>query len=133
MENEIQTWQWVVLTIGAVLSMAMVWLVVVAPWLIGKKDERALQSAQNIEIARGVTLLQGIQAYFGNPGSWVVLIGSVRVRAHDPEEDFPVAEVFINVKTGRLEAYEFRHAAPPEDRNEPQALIHALVDAARRW
>ena len=60
----------VVLLVGGSISALLIWLMLVTPFLLYLEEKRNVKLAKGLELGEGVTLLEGIQAYFGEDGHW---------------------------------------------------------------
>ena len=92
--------------------------------------EEMLQAAQELEIGDGVTLLQGIQAYFGVDGLWS---GPYRngVCVRTKFMGYPKAGLRVYPETGQIEVLTFHKHEPPDDENDPDALLGLMIQAVR--
>lgn len=95
-----------------------------------RRREECIRAAQALEIGDGVTLLQGVQAYFGEEGLWFapddglvcILAGTDALQAH----------LYAHVKTGRIEIINYNRMGSPENEEARQALVGLMVQAAKK-
>lgn len=95
------------------------------------KWQAVVRSAQEVEIAEGVTLMQGLLAFFGQGSRWKVSGGLVYVESGFSDEDDGEVEAVLCVdpKSGRVEVVSCRL----EGRCDAENLIDALIQAASEW
>lgn len=126
------------------LIMNVLVIIFVVGWVVGTvaviKDiwteclrERKIQAAQKMELAEGVSLVEGTKALFYGDVHW----GAAWGKGYN-YVDFmagiwsgPKATMRIHLDTGRMEAMNFRRDRGPEGKNEPEALIDAMIQAVR--
>ncbi|MDE6259995.1 MAG: hypothetical protein K2M42_03920 [Oscillospiraceae bacterium] len=113
--------------IGLLLAGGFLW-----EHLDEKHEEKLIQAAQNAELGEGVTLRQGVQAYFGDFGDWNVVNDTVYLEAGNLDKHVLSATFQINEKTGQLDILTFDYDFYPVSRDELDSLINAMIQAARR-
>lgn len=103
-----------------------------------KREAEAYEAAQAFELADGVTLPQGIQAFFGEEGYWLPSTHYVLVLVgYWPEKSaylrYETKENRLNVLSYRLGRQEGPGADPEEDPyGDPEALAGLMVQAVRK-
>ncbi len=118
----------------AVLILGIVLLgvtVEVSNRIDAKRRERVLQAAYNYDIGEGVTLLQGVQAYFGNEGEWYVTSYNVYLFAGAPGGSYPRAMVTIDMEAWTLRVSSFEPCYTPEGVNQADTLVELMIQAAK--
>lgn len=106
-----------------------------AAWTCVDKRRRAdlIRAAKGMGIGCGVTLGEGVEAYFDEPGTWLVsgpssvcMLASVR-RA---DGQWPQATVLIDMATGTLTVQSFFYRIPWEKRESEEPLFDVLIRAS---
>ena len=129
---------------SSILTLACVFILVLAIVHFGamlcieyyytKQDEVA-RSAQKLELAPDVTLMRGLQCFFGRGSRWRVSKGLVYVESRFPDEDgeggpagepAPALVLCVDPKAGRIEVVSCRL----EGGYDAENLIDALIQAA---
>lgn len=95
----------------------------------GTRRVDAVESAQNMDIGEGVTLSQGLKAFFGGETHWMATDGkSVRVTAG---MNRPAASLYVYPKTGEIEILTANSKDGWEDERGRDALLGLMVKAAK--
>ena len=118
----------VVFILGIVLLEV---IVEVSNRIDAKRRERLLQAAYNYDIGDGVTLLQGVRAYFGDEGDWYVTSYTVYLFAGAPGGSYPKAMVTIDVESWTLEVPSFEPCNAPGGVNQADTLVELMIQAAK--
>ena len=98
-------------------------------WPYEKARRAARQLAKEVEIEEGVTLEEGLRAYFGKGVTWLGGNDLVLVWAANPKADYPTASLRVNTKTGQVTVERFNRGNGEEP--EPEVLIDLLIQAAK--
>ena len=93
------------------------------------REWRLIRAAKAMELAEGVTLLEGVQACFSSDVFWFVSDDAVDVITGPYSCLFGRMRVYPD--TGRIDVYMFRRDLTPNCKNEPEAMLDAMVQAAR--
>lgn len=92
-----------------------------------KRHEAMIRSAQEMELAEGVTLRQALRAYYGRMESWRVAQGLVCAFVGYPRSR--KGDVRVNLETGEVMVY---HDGREGEKAESAALVREMILAARR-
>lgn len=107
-----------------------------AAWTCVDKRRRndVIRAAKGMGIGCGVTLGEGVEAYFNEEGTWLVsgpssvcMLASVR-RA---DGQWPQAAVLVDVAAGKLEVQSFYYRVPREKRESGEPLFDVLIRAVQ--
>lgn len=100
-----------------------------------KHQEELIQAAQNTELGEGVTLLQGVRAYFGDSGDWDIFGDdyTIYLDVGRISDGHVLSATFeVNEKTGQLDILTFVYDFHEVSQDELYDLIDAMIQAAKR-
>lgn len=110
------------------LVVVMVLIVLRLDW-DGARRVDAIDAAQDMDIGEGVTLSEGLKAFFGGETHWMATDGkSVRVRAG---MNRPAASLYVYPETGEIEILMANSKNGWEDERGRKALLELMVKAAK--
>lgn len=119
------------IVIGGVILVG--WLVslcvLIAKNRRASREDKLIQAAESVELAAGVTLLEGVRAYFGEYGRWHVNKGMVDITAGS--WGHPYGNLRVHPETGKVEVFIFLREGYLENVNQPKVLIGEMVRAVR--
>ena len=99
-------------------------------WVLNRLyAEKTCQAAKDLEIGDGVTLAQGVLAFFGTEGGWVADWKSAIILAGG--QPGPLAYLRCEPKKGRVEVVRYFLDGIEVEPCESQALVGQMVQAAR--
>ena len=119
-----------------VLGLVLLLMGVAVLWLVWaerreeRREKKLIWAARELEIGGGVTLYEGIRACFGGDGYWGAPEDSVYVIATAPGG--PSASLRVCPELGQVEVYSFSRGSSTAWKDEPEALIGSLIEAANR-
>lgn len=115
------------------LLCAVFWVCLVVAELRGLRLERAqIRAAQGVEIARGVTLFQGMQAYYGEEGTWYLYCRTVLARLSGPGPSFRVGTLRDDGGIDHLELSVMDNRFERLGEEEQEALLRAMAQAVEK-
>ncbi len=121
-----------ILILAVLLGFVLLWAAgTVSERACARRDERVLQAAHAYDIGEGVTLRQGVEAYFGGEGDWYVTCSTVYLFAAAPDGRYPQAAVLIDLESWTLEVFKFEPYFTREGINRADALLGTLIRAAK--
>lgn len=121
-----------VLITGAAFTFVIVFFVFVLGIVHELEDARDVRAAKKADIGDGVTLQEGIRAYFGEDGVWGMFIGIVRVRVGMPEIYFEVGfERTGRWKPRRTEVYVLEDRCKRVGAEDAKEVLALLAEAAK--
>lgn len=120
------------------LVILAIWLLVIGgTFLFVRFDEmqnvRKIQMVQNAKISDGVTILEGIEAYVGEKGSWSHIgDNTIHVEAYNSDMEKSIyAEFQINKRTNSADIITFLiNHYEPRDEQDLKMCLQELVQAA---
>lgn len=96
--------------------------------------EKLIQMAQNAEIGEGITLRQGIQAYFGESGNWSSINhndGLIMMTVTSRDMVYFAITFQVNEKTGQVSILESYWNGDPMSSDLIDAMIGGMIRAAK--
>ena len=97
-----------------------------------EREDAVARSAQELEIAEGVTLMRGLLAFFGRGSRWKVSKNLVYVQCWflgaNVDEDEPVLVLCVDPEPGRIEVV----SCSLDGWYDTKSLIDALIQAASK-
>lgn len=112
--------------LAAVLLGVYAW---VSEYVDRKRREERVRAAREFEIGDGVTLLRGVQAYFGEDGFWCARDdGTVMILAGTGERRACLA---LDPETESIRVISYNWQDSPENEAVRQALVGLMVQAAK--
>ena len=119
------------IVIGGVILVG--WVVALCALIVEnyktRREDKLIQAAESVELAAGVTLAEGIRAYFGEYGDWHVKKGMVDISVGSWNR--PYGNFRVNPETGKVEVFMFLREGYPENLNQPKVLFGEMVRAVR--
>ena len=120
---------------GDILFLLVYWAFWICPFVIVlgldyremKWEEAQIRAARETELAEGVTVEQGIRAYYGTSGYWGVRQGEASVYAGYPHAYTGV--VCVNLETGEVTVHVYNANRTEKDSD---AVVKAMISAARK-
>ena len=94
-------------------------------------EQEQLEIAQSYELGDGVTLLQGVQAYFGEEGEWCCFGKEVRLWVGDPIFAARVIIHEVDAETKRLELEVDAWSPRTMDEAEMEALFDRMIQMVK--
>lgn len=118
--------------LAALLAFSVFGPVLMEAWEYydGWRGDKLTQRAQALELGEGVTLFQGIEAYFGEDKWWlpgsdgITVVGTL-------SSYFPHALLHVNPKTWELGIFEIGTGPVPADKDKLDALVQDMIRAAK--
>lgn len=121
----------IVLIVGSAYSITLLALLYVPGILQKRQEKRNVLLAKDLEIGEGVTLLEGIRAYFGTDGSWRAWWCRVSIYVGEPEIIFVVIVEHVDGEADRLNPHVLDHDRRWASEEETKEVFGLLVEAAR--
>lgn len=96
-----------------------------------KHDEKLLQTAQNVDIGDGVTLIEGLRAFCGSSIDWYIRENDTVEVVALGAENAVSATLKVNIKTGDVDVLEFYYDVYLLNRDDMAVVISDMIEAAR--
>ena len=119
-----------------VVSSVLFVYVKVSNYFYDKHKDAMRRAAENFDIGEGITLLEGVQAYWGGEVDWYLGAQDdmIRLLLTNSREDtcYPAAGLIVEPKAKRLKVYAFKTAPSLQNGDrDPDELIGVLIQAAK--
>lgn len=119
--------------LGLLLAGGFLW-----EYLDAKHEDDLIQAAQNADLGEGITLLQGVQAYFDDDGYWDVAWDdevnddTICLSAGDFFDGHSLHATFkVNQETEQLDILTFYYDGLAVGQDEIHDIIDAMIQAAK--